>query len=235
MRVKADEIEAAQYTPELPAEVPAGAALFADARGLDATLDELRRSPALSDRLGAVAKALGGLLDDAIGLFKGEAALYVRRTAGGPEATLVIKVSDQASAEATVERLVTLAGALGQRPPESLRIAGVPATRFVLGKRTYYDAVFGGKVVVTTAKSGIRGLLAPSPRLAGSSAWRSATSLAAMPDDVAGIVYADVPRLRPLVARLGAPAPLPAELGRLLLFGSVDADVLSVRGFAAFR
>jgi hypothetical protein len=233
VRVKGDEIESAQYVAELPAEVPAGAALFVDTKGLNATLDELKRSPAFSDRLGPAAKALGPLLDEVIRLFEGEAAFYVRPAAEGPEATLVVKVGDEQAAEATLDRLATLVGALGQRLPESLRVAGVRATRLVVGKRTLYYAVFDGKVVVTTSESGIRGLVAATPRLADSPAWRSAT--ADLPEEVAGLAYVDAPRAMPLLARLGLGGARDnlAPLRTVFLYASVDRDRLSVKGFGS--
>ena len=53
-RIDGDEIEATPFSAELPSEVPANVLLYADFKGLDATLDELRRSPALSSLLGVL-------------------------------------------------------------------------------------------------------------------------------------------------------------------------------------
>jgi Protein of unknown function (DUF3352) len=235
LRVKADEIEATQYAAELPAEAPAGAALFVDLEGLDATLDELRRSPAFSKQLGVALKALGGVADSVIALFKGEAAFYVRP---GPECTLVVKVADEESARSTLDKLATIVSALQQEVPEPVEIAGIRATKLTFEKQALFYAVFDGKAVVTTARSGIRGLATMGPRLADSQAWRSAKAAAAMPDQTAGIVFADGRRLAPLAARLTKNPRLLrnlAPLGTAIVYGTVAGSVLSLKGFVSVR
>ena len=136
LRVKGDEIEATSYTPELPAEVPAGVSLFVDFKGLDGLLDEVKRSPALSDQIGTATKALGGVLDDVIALFKGEGALYARPGVSGPEYTLVLQAADEAAAASTLDQVATLASAFLQKVPEPVDIAGVQAKKIDLGTTT---------------------------------------------------------------------------------------------------
>src|SRR5262249_8613633 len=51
-RIQGDEIEATPFAAELPAEVPAGVSAYVDFKGLDATLDELKRTPVLTSLLG---------------------------------------------------------------------------------------------------------------------------------------------------------------------------------------
>ncbi len=239
LRLKGDEIQPTQYTAELPAEVPAPVTLFVDAKGLDATLEELRRSPALPARAGSVVKALGGLLDPVIALFHGEAAFYVRSLAAGPEYSLVVKVADSGAAKETLDRLATLAGAFAQKLPQHLTVAGLPTTEIVLGKMTLYYAVFGDKVVVTSAPSGIRGLAGNAPRLTSSAPWQAAASAAGLPDETAGIAYADVARAIPLLERLAdrkqEPGETPNALRTGLLYASVTGPVLSVKGFVSVR
>ncbi len=238
LRLKGDEIEASPFTAALPAEVPTPVSVFVDAKGLDRTLDELKRSPELADRLGTIGKALGsGVLDDVIGLFKGEAAVYARPLPKGPEYTLVVKVEDEIAAKDTLDRLATLAGAAGQAVPAHLQVGGVDVTKITVGTTTLYDAVFGGKVVVSSAASGIRGLLGPAPRLAASPRWQAATQAAGMPDETAGIFYADLHRALPLLETLAGakPATTQLPLGTSLLWASVDGSVLTVRGFVSVR
>src|SRR5581483_12462026 len=103
--------------------------------GLDATLDELKRSPAGSAQLGQATKAVGPLIDEVIGLFKGEGAFYARP---GPEYALVLKVDDEASARETLDKLGTLAGAAAQRAPEQVEVDGVQANQVRVGKTTVY-------------------------------------------------------------------------------------------------
>ena len=162
--------------------MPTPVSLFVDEKGLDATLDEIKRSPALTAQLGSVAKLLGsGLLDDAIALFRGEAALYVRPLPKGPEYTLVVKVEDEDRANQVLDRLTTLAGAASQALPEHPRIEGVLATKLTVAKTTLYYGVFDGKVVVTTQPSGIRGLVRQGPRLADSPGWQDGGAGGAAP------------------------------------------------------
>jgi hypothetical protein len=239
VRVKGDEITATPFVAELPAEVPADVSLLVDFKGLDSTLEQLKRSPALSGLLGPAAKALGGVLDDAIALFRGEGAFYVR--SGTPtEYTLLLKVADEASARATLDRLATLVSAFLQEVPEPVQIAGIDAKKLTIGKVTLYYAVVDGKLVISSAESGI-GLLRQGPRLADVQAWRNAKEAAGMPSETTGIVYADVRTLVPIVEQL-TKKPLPADAKRslaplrtALLYGSVDGSILSVKGFVSVR
>jgi hypothetical protein len=238
VRIKGDEIEATPFTAELPAEVPADVAVYVDFKGLDATLDELRRSPAFSTLLGSNAKLIGGLLDDTIALFKGEGAFYIR--AGSPvEYTLVLKVADEQAAAATLDRLATVVGALTQQVPKPVTVDAVTAKRLTVGKLTLYYAVFGGKLVVTTSENGISGLQQTGGRLAGSQAWNGAKAAAELPGETTGIVYADVRLALPLLPKSKA---LPAQarrnlaaIGTALVYGSVDGTVMSLKGFASVR
>jgi hypothetical protein len=238
VRIQGDEIEATPFTAELPAEVPAGVSLYVGFKGLDATLDELKRTPAFSKLLGPAAKALGGLLDETIGLFKGEGALYVRP--GSPaEYTLVLRVADEQAAAATIDRLATLVSALTQQVPEPVTIGSVNAKKLTAGKLTLYYAVFGGKLVVTPSESGISGLLQTGGRLAGSQAWNDAKAAAEMPGQTAGVFYANIPKALPLVAKSKVLPPQVrrnlAPLGTALAYASVDGSVLTVRGFVSIR
>jgi hypothetical protein len=238
LRVQGDRIEADAYTAELPAQVPAPVTLLVDAKGLDRTIEGLKRSPALATSTNPLVQALRtGVLDDAVGLLANEAAFYVRPLPGGPESTLIVAVDDEAAADAVVDRLVTLAGAVTQTSPAHETIAGVEATRLTLGRTTIYYAVFGGKLVATTAPSGIRGLRRTGPRVVETAAWGAAAAAAALPDRTAGLAYADVHRALPLVDRLvglsGRLGLLP--LGRGLVYAKVQGAVLDVRGFVALR
>jgi hypothetical protein len=238
VRVKGDEIEPGPYTAGLPAVIPTPVTFVVDAKGLDRTLEELKRSPALGARGGPLVKALqSGVLDDAVALFKNEAAFYARSLPGGPEYTLVVKVDDEAAAETIVDRLAILVGALTQKVPTHQTIAGVDTTKLTLGKTTVYYAVFDGKLVATTAPSGIRGFRGTAPRLADAPAWRAVAQAAGLPDQTAGIAYADLKRALPLLASLAGMkrgTHLP-PLGNALLYATVDGSVLSISGFVGLR
>jgi Protein of unknown function (DUF3352) len=245
LRLKGDELEVTPFTPELPAQVPADVALFVDLKGLDATLEEARRTPALQKQLGEAQKALGGLIDEVIALFKGETAITVRPVGAAAEYTLVVTVEDEAQASATLDKLATLIGAFTQSSPEPVSVGGIPAHKLSLGTSAIYYTVFDGKLVVTNAEGGITGVQ-EGPRLADSQAYKDAAEAAGLPDQSTGIVYADVPKLLPLLDKLAKSSkdgkPIPPEVKRnleplstALLYGSVDGDVLTVKGFASVR
>lgn len=237
-RIRGDAIKLASFEATLPEEVPGDVSLFVGFKGLDATLEELRRSGVLASALGVNGKLVGGLLADVIPLFHDEGALYARP--GAPaELTLVLKVADETAATATLDRLATLIGALTQQVPETVTLGGVSAKKLKVQKLTLYYAVFDGKLVVTTAPSGILGLRQTGARLAGSQAWAGAKAAAEMPVETAGVLYADVPRA---VQLLGGAVKLPPEVRRnlaplkhALVYASVDGDVLSLSGFVAVR
>jgi Protein of unknown function (DUF3352) len=245
LRLKGDELEVTPFTSELAAQVPADVALFVDVKGLDAALEEARRTPAVQKQLGEAQKALGGLIDEVIALFKGETAITVRPVGAADEYTLVVTVEDEAQASATLDKLATLLGAYTQSAPEPLSVGGVPAHKLSLGKSAIYYTVFDGKLVVTNAEGGITGLQ-EGPRLADSQAYKDTAEAAGLPDQSTGIVYADVPKLLPLLDTLvksgkdGKPIPPEVKLNlealtTVLVYGSVDGDVLTRKGFAAVR
>ena len=246
-RVKGDEVTVSPYTAELPAEVPGGLSLFVDFKGLDIALEQLKRSPALQKQLGSAEPALGGLLDETIALFKNEGAVYIRPEATAGEYTLVLKVDDEAAAGATLDKLGTLVGAFTQKAPEQVDVAGVSAKKITLGTSAVYYAVFDGKLVVSNAEGAIRGLRSGGTRLADSQAWQDVRASAELPDQTAGIFYADVPKLLPLIEQLQASSgsgsqPLSpqaksnlAPLGTVLLYGAVNGNVSTAKGFVSVR
>ena len=84
------------------------------------------------------------------------------------------------------------------------------------------------------------------PYLADSQAYKDAAEAAGLPDQTTGVFYADVPKLVPLLDTLAKSGksgkPLPPEvkakleaLSTTIFYGSVDGDVLSVKGFASVR
>ena len=259
-RLKAQKLQLQTYTPELPAEVPADVVLFVDFKGLDSALEQVRNSPALKKQLGPAQQALGGLLDEVVALFKNEGAFYVQPGAGTTAYTLVLKVDDEASARATLDKLGTLVGALSQKTPQQVTVGGATVQKVSLSAKTsLYYGVVDGKLVVTNSEASIRDLAGGGEHLADSQAWKDATSAADMPDKVAGILYADVHSLVPLLEKLQASSssssgsgssgsgsstskPMSPEvkrnlaaLGGLLLYGSADGDVATAKGFLAVR
>jgi hypothetical protein len=242
LQLKGDEIEAAPYTAELPAEVPADVSLFFDFKGLNRVLDEARRTPAIQKRLGVAEQAAGSLLDEVVDLFKDEAAFYIRHSGPEPEVTLVLKVSDETAAKATLDKVATLAGASAQATSEPLRIGRFSVQKLTIQKTSIYYGVFDGKLVVTTARDGITGL-SSSRHLTDSQRWHDATSAAAAPEQSAGIFFADFSELVELAgsSSTSSSSISPQEqqafdrLGTILIHGSVDNGVLSLKGLVSVR
>jgi len=213
--------------------------------GLDATLDEARRAPAIQKQLGEAQQALGGLIDEIIGLFKGETAITVRPVGSKNEVTLLVTVDDAEKAKGTLDKLATLVGALTQKTPEPVTVAGQDFKKLAIGKTSLYYGVFDGKLVVTNSEGAITSLV-NGPYLADSQAYKDVAEAAGLPDESTGIFYADVPKLVPLIDSLaksgknGKPLSPDAKahleaLSTALFYGSVDGDVLSLKGFVSVR
>ena len=246
LRVQGDELEQTPFTAELPAQLPAGVSLLIDVKGLDATLEDLKRSPTVQQRLSEAEKSFGGLIDRAIALFKGETAFVVRPGAAGKsEVSLVVAVEDETQAQATIDQIATLLGALGQQSPQPVQIAGVSAQKLALGKTSLFYAIFDGKLVISNAETGISGLKT-GQRLESSQAWHDAADAAGLPDQTAGIVYADVTKLLPALEATqrssSGQKPLSPMAKRnlehvssVMLYGTRDGDVLAGKGFVFVR
>jgi hypothetical protein len=245
LRLKADELEVTPFKPTLASQVPADVSLFIDLKGLDATLDEARRAPAIQKQLGEAQQALGGLIDEIIGLFKGETAITVRPVGSKNEVTLLVTVDDAEKATGTLDKLATLVGALTQKTPEPVTVAGQDFKKLAIGKTSLYYGVFDGKLVVTNSEGAITSLV-NGPYLADSQAYKDVAEAAGLPDESTGIFYADVPKLVPLIDSLaksgknGKPLSPDAKahleaLSTALFYGSVDGDVLSLKGFVSVR
>lgn len=253
LRVKSSkELQVSAYKPQLPAEVPADVALFVDFKGLDSALEQAKSSPALKNQLGGAEAAIGGLLDEVIALFKNEGAFYVQTAGSSTAYVLVLEVDDTAAAQGTLDKIGTLVGALSQKPPKQVSIGGATVSELALGAKTTIDyGIVAGKLVISNSEAAIRDLAGSSERLADSQPWKDATSAAGMPDQVAGILYADVQSLEPVLEKLQASSskssgstskPMSPEakqalqaFGTALLYGAVDGDVATAKGSLSLR
>jgi hypothetical protein len=238
VQAKGDEIEPLAFKAELPAEIPTPVSLLVDLKGADRILDELKRSPTVTKRLGTIGTALQtGVLDDLIGLLRGETAVYARPLPKGPEYTLLARIADPAAAQSVIDRLAILAGTLGPGAAMPVQVDGIKATKLKLGKTTVYAAVVSDKLVLTSAATGIRGAAGMGPHLADSPLWKATATRAGLPDETAGIFYADLGRVLPLLATLAGDKPPsgPSPLGRSMLYATVDGSVLVAQGFVGLR
>ena len=124
-------------------------------------------------------------------------------------------------------------------------MAGQDFQKLAIGKSVVYYGILDGKLVVTNAEGAITSLV-NGPYLADSQAYKDIAEAAGLPDQTTGVLYADVPKLVPLLETLAKSRkngkPLPPEvkahleaLSTAIFYGSVDGDVLSLKGFASLR
>jgi hypothetical protein len=217
------------YKSALVGEAPAGAFLFLSIHGTDSAISQLRSNPALQQQLPQVEQALGVTLDQLAALFKNETAIYVRQGTPIPEVTLVAKVDDEQQAFATVDKLATRAGGFaGGGAPKSVTVGGVAAKELTIGGRfSIFYAGFDGKLVITSAQTGITALRDSGPRLADDATFKDATSAAGMPDATSGFVYANLKDSIPLIQGV-------AQLGGQSIPSSVGGTLAPLHAFVAY-
>jgi uncharacterized protein DUF3352 len=217
------------HESELVGEAPAGAFLFLSVHGSDAAISQLRSNPALSQQLPQLEQALGVTLDQLAALFKNELAIYVRQGTPIPEITLVSKVESTQQAMATVDKLATRAGAFaGGGVPKTVNVGGVTAKELTIGGRfSLFYAAFDGKLVLTSAQTGISGLRDGGPRLKDDATFKDATAAAGMPDATSGFFYVNLKDSIPLIESV-------AQLGGQSIPGSVGGNLAPLRAFVAY-
>ena len=217
------------YKSDLVGQAPAGAFVFLSIHGLDSGISQLRSNPALSQQLPQLEQAMGVTLDQLAALWKNEIAVYVRQGTPIPEITVVSKVDDTQAAMATVDKLVARAGAFaGGSAPKPVTVGGVSAKELTIGGRfSIFYAAFDGKLVITSAQTGISGLRDSGPRLADDATFKDATSAAGMPDATSGFVYLNLKDSIPLLESA-------AKLGGQTIPSSVGGNLSPLNAFVAY-
>jgi Protein of unknown function (DUF3352) len=230
------------YTSELVSLVPADALLYASFSGVGDRLKEASSNPALQEQLGMIQGALGISVTELANLFQGEAALYVRPGSPFPEVTLALAVENEQQAVALVDRLAQRLAAFAGAgaAPTPTRIGDVDAKRVSLGQFAIYYAGVDGKLVITSAATGIEGLTGGGDKLADDEAFTEAQESAGMPDETAGFVYVNVEDALPLLENFAQTAgdPLPPEaranlepLRSALFYATAEEGKATVKGF----
>lgn len=249
-----DAVQPETFGDELAQLAPADALAYAAFGSADESLRELidtigSQTPELDSALAQAQLALGiSVEDDLLPILAGPAAFWIREGDPIPEVTLVLSPEDPGRALLTLDKLAaglgTFAAASGEASPragETESIAGVEARTLELEELTIYYAVVDDYVVVTTATSGIEGLVGGGPGLAASPAFQEAAQAAGMPDETAGILYVDVDAafgFLEAAGALGTSTPEQAEaldnartVDYLLLYGTGAAGESRVEGF----
>ena len=232
----------APYTPELLDRVPAESLAVLSLKGQSAQFDRLRQSPALSQQLVEVERLLGVQLEQIAGLFQDEGVLYVRSAAPFPEATMYLRVADEAEAKRTLDTLAQKLASLveGQVVVKQTTIEGTQATEIDAGPVSVYVAVRDGLLVLTSSPSGIRGAAGVDDSLADNEDFANAKDAAGLGDETSGFLYVDLDALVPLIEGFAGVAEqeVPPEVARNLepldafvLYADRDGDEATVAGF----
>lgn len=228
----------APYEAELPSEVPDGVLAYFSFHDFERGFSHVR------DALAQIDPEFARLPDDELApLFANEGALYVRRDSLLPELTLVTQVADEGAAVRTLDHVVEgLRGSKFQVPrPERVEVAGVQARRLALeAPLALYYGAFDGKLVVTTAPSGIADLRKDGGHFADQDGFETAKEQARMPAQTSGFAYFDVEGLVPLLmGYLGVggnqvPPDVAANLEplqSLVAYGTTDGKTMRFSAF----
>jgi Protein of unknown function (DUF3352) len=185
----------ASYASKLITGVPSDALAFGTFRGgaFAVQLSELRKNPMFDQGLRQAEKALGMRLDEVLSLLTQEVAFYVRRGPGLPEFSLVLEEPDEQQAFATLQRLFArIDRVTPAQPCHAPSEAGVTVGCVDFGRFTIRYAAFDGKVLVTTAPTGISDYRATGDKLADDQAFKDALDAAGAPDKTGSLVYVNV-------------------------------------------
>lgn len=233
--------EPQNYAAELPSQVPGDVLLFASFRGLGEQLEQASSNPRLQEQLGMVQGVLGISVSELADLFRGEAALYVRQGAPFPEVTLALAVENEQESLAKVDRLAQrLAQFGGGGAPTATRIGDVDAKQLRLQNFAVYYAAFDGKLVITSATTGISELTGGGDKLEDDESFKAAAEAAEMPDETAGFLYVNIEDAVPLLENFAQTAgePLPSEtrsnlepLRSALFYATAEEGKARVKGF----
>ncbi|MEZ5101536.1 MAG: DUF3352 domain-containing protein [Thermoleophilia bacterium] len=238
------------FAAKLPEIVPAGPIAVLDFYNLRATVETFldlvgQQQPGFDQQLAQIEAALNVTVDnDVLPLLENEHALYVRPGVPIPEITLVLSPEDPTAALATVDKLLAGVGAIaGAQLPfttGSTAIGSVTARQLNFGQISVFYAAVGDNLVFTSSVAGIADLQS-GDRLKDDPAFQAALAAAGVPDETAGWLYVDTPKLLSFVStiqqlrgedvdqsQLDALAPIKS----LVLYGTGEKDVVRFSGFA---
>lgn len=179
--------ELAPFTPSLGREVPASALGAFLLPGLSTTSTRLlsvagassvtELGPLLGRALTGLAKDVPGLEANLLAPLRHEVAVFVTPAGSATALTLVARARDEAATRATLQRLqaplARVLTARGKPAPAWTRVGEDFQLRPAAGVELDYG-VFGGKLVLSTARSGIEAARALKGRLADDAAYRAA-------------------------------------------------------------
>jgi hypothetical protein len=184
----------APYSSQLISGVPADSFAFATFRGgsFGTQLGKLRQNAQFGLALGQIEKQLGMRLDSVLALFSHEVAFYVRRGPGLPEFSLVLEEPDTQTALATLDRLAARVALATHGRVFTEQQAGLTVKSLAVGRVTVRWAGFDGRVLLTTAPTGIADYRSSGSKLGDDSGFTDALDAAGAPDKTSGLLYVDL-------------------------------------------
>jgi hypothetical protein len=235
-----------QYESKLISGVPADAIAFLSFHGKPGfdPFTQARKNPMFDEGLRQVEQMLGMSLERVFALFEHETAFYVRRGPGLPEFSLVLEAPDTEQALTTIDRLADRVAALTQARVGSETGNGVDVKTLTYGPVTLHWAGFDGRVLLTTAPTGISDYRASGDKLADSSSFKDALDAAGAPSSNGGLVYVNLADAVQLIENYAglAEGKLPADvrenlkpLRSFVAYGSSTADMTKLDAFLAVK
>ncbi len=222
------------YASALLGKAPAGSLAFATFRGGE-SLGTLAKQAGAAGA--AVESFLGVSLEDLVGLFAGENALYLRSGTPLPEVTLVLGGQNGSEKLATLTKLGTKVVAQTGKPPRPVTVDGVPMTELPLGPVSLYFGLVGGQIVISDSRNAVLELRRPGVTLADDESFKAAQKAAGMPDKTNGFLYVNLKDTIPEVERLAGDA-IPADIAAnlrplrtLVVYAAPDGDATVVNVF----
>jgi Protein of unknown function (DUF3352) len=230
------------YVSKLVSGVPADAIAFLTFRGESTRdqLESLRKNPMFGQAFEQAEKMLGMRIDSVLALLAHEVAFYVRRGPGLPEFSLALEEPDTQQALATIDRLASRVATLAQTRVYSAQENGLTVKSMGLGRVTVRWAGFDGRILLTTAPTGISDYRADGDKLDGDAAYKDALGAAGAPDKTGGLVYVNlhdsVQLIKLYLGISGNGIPKDVEenlkpLQSLVAYSTTDGDLTK---FAAF-
>lgn len=182
------------YASKLVSGVPADALAFATFQGrtYGEQLSDLRQNPMFSQAFDEIEKQLGMRLDEVLGLLSKEVAVYVRPGPGIPEISVVLETPDTEQALTTLDRLANRVAALVHGRISQETQDGVTVKSLAVPPVTVRWAGFDGRVLLTTAPTGISDYRAAGEKLSDDSRYKAALEAAGAPDKTAGLLYVNL-------------------------------------------
>jgi Protein of unknown function (DUF3352) len=235
-----------EYESKLISGVPADAIAFVSFHGKPGfdPFSQARQNPAFGQGLRQVEGMLGMSLDQVFALFEHETAFYVRRGPGLPEFSLVLEAPDTQQALTTIDRLANRAAALTHARIGTDKEGGLDVKTLTYGPVTLHWAGFDGRVLLTTAPTGIRDYRASGDKLGDDATFKDALDAAGASGKNGGLVYVNLADAVQLIQNYAglANGRLPADvrenlkpLRSFVAYGTSSGDVTKLGAFLAVK